>query len=306
MQQWCDAPVPAADLVPGDDGQVHHHAPVDERRGFLDHCARSAHAPDLDRALAPPGRAAREVVLAGTGALFVIGGLDSGSSSTGRVWNVALPGGTTTRLAVLPQVLHDAAGAVLGGDLYVFGGGGATELATVQRYRAGGASVVGHLPQARSDLVAVAIGGTAYVLGGFDGSTSIASVLATTDGVTFRTVAQLPQTVRYPAVAVLDGRIWLFGGQHDGRAVSTIQRVDPAAGTAVVAGQLPAARSDASAVRPRAAHPRRRRSRRRLRERRAVGVRPRLRPYEHGRNASVPGRRCRRGGGRRGRLRRRR
>ena len=187
-------------------------------------------------------------MLAGRGALFVIGGLDSGSSSTARVWNVALPSGTTTRLAVLPQVLHDAAGAVLGGDVYVFGGGGATELATVQRYRAGAGSVVGHLPQARSDLVAVAIGGTAYVLGGFDGNSSIASVLATNDGVTFRTVAQLPETVRYPAVAVLDGRIWLFGGSHDGRAVSTIQRVDPAAGTAVVAGQLPAARSDASAV----------------------------------------------------------
>jgi len=104
------------------------------------------------------------------------------------------------------------------------------------------------MPQARSDLVAAEVNGTAYVLGGFDGSQSVPSVLATTDGATFRTVTQLPQTVRYPAVAVLDGRIWLFGGTHDGREVTTIQRFDPTTGEAVVAAQLPTPLSDASAV----------------------------------------------------------
>lgn len=195
-----------------------------------------------------PEPRAREVVLASTHALLVIGGLDPGGASTARVWRVALPDGTTTRLAVLPQVLHDSAGAVIGSDTYVFGGGSARELATVQRYRAGVGSVVGRMPQARSDLVAEAVSGTAYVLGGFDGTNSIASVLATTDGSTFRTVTQLPQTVRYPAVAVLGGRIWLFGGEHDGTAVTTIQRIDPATGEATIAGQLPAPISDASAV----------------------------------------------------------
>ena len=195
-----------------------------------------------------PEPRAREVVLADTHALLVIGGLDPGGASTARVWHVALPGGITTRLAVLPQPMHDSAGAELGPATFVFGGGSARELATVQRYRAGVVSVVGQMPQARSDLVAVAIAGTAYVLGGFDGTSSIASVLATTDGSTFRTVAQLPQTVRYPAVAVLDGRIWLFGGEHDGTAVATIQRIDPATGDATIAGQLPAPISDASAV----------------------------------------------------------
>ena len=141
-----------------------------------------------------PSRVPREVVLADTHALLVIGGLDPGGASTARVWHVALPGGITTRLAVLPQPMHDSAGAVLGSATFVFGGGSARELATVQRYRAGVVSVVGQMPQARSDLVAVAVAGTAYVLGGFDGTSSIASVLATTDGSTFRTVAQLPQT----------------------------------------------------------------------------------------------------------------
>jgi N-acetylneuraminic acid mutarotase len=205
----------------------------------------------LEIAVAPwqlPEARAREVVLAGDHALLVIGGLDPGGASTARVWNVALPGGVTTRLAVLPQTIHDSAGAVIGRDAFVFGGGSATELATVQRYRAGVGSVVGNMPQARSDLVAVEVSGTAYVLGGFDGSSSIASVLATTDGANFRTVAQLPQTVRYPAVAVLGGRIWLFGGTHNGSAVTTIQRIDPTTGDAAIAGQLPAPLADASAV----------------------------------------------------------
>ncbi|TML18475.1 MAG: hypothetical protein E6G39_03145 [Actinobacteria bacterium] len=195
-----------------------------------------------------PSARAREVVLAADGALLVIGGLDASGASTARVWHVALPGGPTTRLAVLPQTIHDSAGAVIGRDVYLFGGGSATELATVQHYRAGASSVVGKMPQARSDLVAAVVNCTAYVLGGFDGTNSIASVLATTDGATFRTVAQLPQTVRYPAAAVDGGHLWLFGGTHNGREVTTIQRIDPATGDAVIAGQLPMPVSDASAV----------------------------------------------------------
>ena len=162
-----------------------------------------------------PSARAREVVLAADGALLVIGGLDASGASTARVWHVALPGGPTTRLAVLPQTIHDSAGAVIGRDLYLFGGGSATELATVQHYRAGASSVVGKMPQARSDLVAAVVNCTAYVLGGFDGTNSIASVLATTDGATFRTVAQLPQTVRYPAAAV-DGSQPPVTGHADG------------------------------------------------------------------------------------------
>jgi N-acetylneuraminic acid mutarotase len=180
--------------------------------------------------------------------LVVVGGLDAGKSSTARVWHVDLRSGTTTRLASLPQPAHDAAGAVSGDDVLVFGGGEARTIATVQRYHAGTAAVAGALPQPRSDLVAGAVGGTIYVLGGFDGTRGLADVLATTDGTNFRTIVQLPQTVRYPAVAVVDGRIWLFGGEHDGNAVSTVQVVDPNAATARVAGQLPETLAHASAM----------------------------------------------------------
>ena len=57
------------------------------------------------------------------------------------------------------------------------------------------------------------IGTTAYVVGGYDGPSMDAEVLATNDGVQFNEVVALPVPVRYPAVAVLDKKIYVFGGE---------------------------------------------------------------------------------------------
>ena len=127
-------------------------------------------------------------------------------------------------------------------------------MGTVQAFSgAGTARVTGSLPAPRSDAAAVTIGGTAYVVGGYDGSKPDASVLATTDGRTFTTVAALPVPVRYPAVAALDGMIYAFGGQaitgpDAGAAVNVIQAVDPARHTAAVIGRLPEPLAGAAAV----------------------------------------------------------
>ena len=195
----------------------------------------------------PEGRA-REVVLAGDHALYVVGGLNPGKSSTARVWHVALPAGTTTRLAILPIAVHDASGAWLPPSVFVFGGGNASEVSAVQQYQAGAAKVAAQLPEARSDTSAITINGTAYVLGGYDGSAEPAAVLATNDGVTFRAVAQLAQTVRYAAAAEVAGRIYLLGGEHHGTTVSTVQTIDPGPGAARIAGQLPMPITEATAV----------------------------------------------------------
>ena len=69
-------------------------------------------------------------------------------------------------------------------------------------------------------------------------------MLATTNGRTFTTVAALRIPVRYPAVAVLGGQIYVFGGQaiggrHAGAPLDAIQAVDPARHTAAVIGHLP-------------------------------------------------------------------
>lgn len=132
--------------------------------------------------------------------------------------------------------------------MLVFGGGEANTIATVQRVAGTAASIAGRMPQPRSDLVAAEVNGVAYVLGGFDGTNGVTDVLATTDGAQFRTVAHLPVSVRYAAIAVVDNRIWLFGGEHDGNNVTAVQVFDPANGTARVAAQLPQALAHASAV----------------------------------------------------------
>src|ERR1019366_9475293 len=135
---------------------------------------------------------------------------------------------------------HDAGAALVGGRVMVFGGGEQTSVAAVQAIEPDGvATVTGRLPGPRSDLSAVTAGGTAYILGGYDGAAYDASVLATTDGRRFRTVARLPEPVRYPAVAVLAGQIWVFGGQTPAGITSVIQRVSPGSGQATVAGHLP-------------------------------------------------------------------
>ena len=79
------------------------------------------------------------------------------------------------------------------------------------------------------------------------------AVLATSDGIHFATVAKLPVPVHDAAVAVLDGRIYVFGGDaangaHAGHPVDTVQMIDPSAHSATVVGSLPAPVTGAAAA----------------------------------------------------------
>jgi len=113
----------------------------------------------------------------------------------------------------------------------------------------GTARAIGHLPTARSDLSAVTIGPRAYVLGGYDGTSPVASVLATSDGRRFTEIARLPTPVRYAAVAALGRRIYAFGGElADGTDSNAIQAVDVHSHRARLIGRLPTPLSHASAV----------------------------------------------------------
>ena len=82
---------------------------------------------------------------------------------------------------------------------------------------------------------------------------ALSSVLITSGATGFRTLTWLPQAVRYPAVAVSGGDIYLFGGllsggEYTGTFTPLIQQVDPAAGTARIAGRLPYPVAHATAV----------------------------------------------------------
>jgi hypothetical protein len=206
-----------------------------------------------------PNPISRLVLLAGStpNQAVILGGVDAAGSSAAGVYTLDTTNGQLAWVANLTGPLHDASGVVLAGHDVLFGGGNAGgSVATVQSLPGTAssqppgstpalrASVTGQLPAARSDSSAVTIGNTAYVVGGYDGTTGDRSVLATTSGTSFRTVASLPVAVRYAAVAALGDHILVFGGEdvggpQTGRPSTAIQQIDPATGKATVVGSLP-------------------------------------------------------------------
>jgi len=140
--------------------------------------------------------------------------------------------------------VHDATGLVVDRAPLVIAGGNTTTVGDVQSLSPAGRSrVVAHLPQPRSDLSAAYMDGQGYVLGGFDGTTSLSPVLRTSDGRRFSTVAHLPITVRYAAVAGVvtsaGDQLFVFGGEHNGIPIDDVQDVDLTTGRSRVIGHLP-------------------------------------------------------------------
>src|SRR6185437_2374646 len=171
------------------------------------------------------------VALALNGKVIVAGGLDAHQVTTSQTL-VFDPSALSIRPgAHLPVAVHDAGAGVVGGAALVVGGGSAASSAAVQAVHAdGSAAVVGRLPQVRSDDSVAATSGELYVIGGYDGVHELPGVLATTDGVTFHSVGQLGETVRYGAAYAASGAVWIFGGEHQGQPIADIQRVDTGTG----------------------------------------------------------------------------
>jgi hypothetical protein len=110
-----------------------------------------------------PDGLSREVVLPGAGGLLIAGGLTPQETSTGAVTSLDPVTGATHAAGQLAAATHDAAGARLGGQLYLFGGGTAASVPTVQAIAAGPSAtgaVVGELPAVRSDASGVTAGST--------------------------------------------------------------------------------------------------------------------------------------------------
>ena len=93
---------------------------------------------------------------------------------------------------------------MLGGQVYIFGGGDIASYAHILRFdpASGTVAVAGALPRPQSDVAVTTIGGTAYVVGGFDGVTPLDTIVAWRPGGASRIVGRLPFAVRYAAVAV--------------------------------------------------------------------------------------------------------
>ncbi len=196
-----------------------------------------------------PWPRSRAVAFVDGNGFILAGGLDAGQNTVSTVMHFDASRGASVAAGSLAVPVHDAAGAVLAGQRYVFGGGAQHVSDVVQVLQPSGSStVVGHLPQPRADLAALTIGSIAYLVGGYDGTNAALTVLATSDGVQFRTVAQLPVGVRYPALAALGDKLFVFGGELNGSESSAVQEIDVQAGSARVIGELPSPRAEASAV----------------------------------------------------------
>jgi N-acetylneuraminic acid mutarotase len=195
-----------------------------------------------------PQPVARQAVadLSGTQAVLA-GGLLAGDTSTASAYRLDLITGRTHALPSLPVPVHDSAGGAYDGGPAVYGGGNATEQATVQRLGAHGWTVAATLPTTRSDLSVVVGGGSTYVLGGYDGAGTPTAVLRAT-GSRIATVGHLRVGVRYAASAVVGNEAYLFGGEVNDRELSVVQRVDLATGRTTQVATLPHALGHAMAV----------------------------------------------------------
>ena len=192
----------------------------------------------------------RAVAIQDGGTVVVAGGLDASGSSTSSVVGVVVASGRARSLGATPNRFHDAAGASIGGRLFVFGGGaGGASSDAVQRFdpSSGSGTVVAHLPTPLSDVSAATVGGEVYLVGGYDGAAAQRGIFGTIDGTSFERVASLPRGLRYAAVTGAGGRVIIAGGESQHGPVSAVLAFDPATGEVTRIGNLPAAVGHAAA-----------------------------------------------------------
>jgi hypothetical protein len=187
-------------------------------------------------ALPSPLQDAAAVSLA-DGTLALLGGLDGNDTSTAGV--LVFDGSRVSVRSRLPLPQHD-----------VFGGGQVSSYEHVLRFDPADGSVsrAGTLPRATSDAAVASVGETAYVVGGYDGARALDTIVAWHPGASARTVARLPLSLRYAAVAAVAGQLVIAGGTHGEAAEREILRFDPASGLVTAIGRLPNPLTHAPAV----------------------------------------------------------
>jgi hypothetical protein len=196
-----------------------------------------------------PSPVEREVAIGHGDGVILAGGLDAAGGSTDGVFRLNATTGALTPLGTVPQAFHDAAGAIFGNELYVFGGGAAQSSSSVQRFdlttRVG--SIVGRLPTALSDIAAATTPTGVYLVGGYDGHDPRREIYRTTDGRHFKLVARLPIGLRYPAVAAVGGTIVIAGGASSTGTSDRVYALQTRDDTLRLLGRLPAAAAHAQA-----------------------------------------------------------
>jgi hypothetical protein len=166
--------------------------------------------------------------------VYVVGGYD-GKALEPEVASTT-DGRTYSPVAALPVPVRYPALAVLGSQIYVFGGlranghpSNAVQLVDPAKRTA---QVVGHLPRALDGAAAGMLGGTVYLAGGNNGRGPTSAVYAFQPGnASFLRAGSLRVATAYAGAAVSDGRLWIVGGESSGgQPTSNVQMVVPNAG----------------------------------------------------------------------------
>jgi Kelch motif protein len=196
-----------------------------------------------------PAPVQREVAEADGDSIVLAGGLDSAGASTDGVFSLDPGTGHVQQLGTVSGAFHDAAGAIMGNKLVVFGGGAVVGTDHVQAFDLGARKGIlrGHLPVALSDLSSATIGSTTYLVGGYDGHAPQSAIYATTNGTTFRKAGALPVGLRYTAVTAVGRAVVVAGGTTGTTSVNTVNRFDPGTGRVTLLARLPAPVSHAAA-----------------------------------------------------------
>jgi hypothetical protein len=179
--------------------------------------------------LAPARADAGAVTIGHT--VYVIGGYDG--SAMDRQVVATTDGRRYSPVASLPVPVRYPALAVLGSQIYVFGGLGANgrPTASVQLVDPGQrtARVVGRLPVPLDGASAGVLGGTIYLAGGHKASGLTEAIYAFEPGNgSFLRAGSLRVATAYGGSAVSDGRLWIVGGETAaGQPTSNVQMVVP-------------------------------------------------------------------------------
>ncbi len=171
--------------------------------------------------------------------IWVAGGLTAQGLSSNSLVPYQIGTGPGNSVA-LPERVHDAAAASLGGQIFLFGGGRFTSSARAMAFTPPGQfTTLLNLPTPLSDLWAGVLGGQ-LVLGGGHNTGAPNSTIWSYHRVTnsYQVIGALPVATRYAATAVLSQHLYVIGGETARGASPDIISVGASGSTKVVA-ELP-------------------------------------------------------------------
>ena len=172
------------------------------------------------------------------GKVYAIGGSNGGTNAFGTVEAYDPTTNTWASCAPMPTPRASAAAVTVNGLIYVFGGAGndnqlSWEAVEVYNPASNTWTSKSYMPTMRAGGAAVAVGGEIYLLAGYDGQAgsgflaSVDEYDPTTDSWQTLTSSLLTARGNSPAAAVLNGNVYVIGGDSNTGVTATVEEGIP-------------------------------------------------------------------------------